>query len=377
MTHPTTGAPTVFTNGSESTTHNVAMPATVAAGDLLVCAINVLEETGGASPNITTPAGWERPVGVYGDRGMGGNKARCAFYKRLADGTEGGTTVAFDTDGPTICVAHAYRIAAAEWSGELDDILGQATRDPSANDGPDAANFAPGLGVQDFLVLNFAFSFDDAAEATAAPANYTDLVSTELGGANAGLGVGSAQREITDDEEDAGAWTLSASQNWYSTITFVPPASGIPAAEVSASQPVPGFGQSAALVVTMRVAAGQSVPEFDQAVNLDVLGISTVAAAQAIPLFGGTAVLAVPDRMAGAQPVPGFGASAALAVLSGLSGEQNAPPFGTAGVVATVATISVAHGVPAFGQAASLGWVMPLPHQPVPHELVLHIHTFH
>ena len=76
---------TAFT--TDATSHLVAMPATVDAGDLLV----TLVATDG-SATLTTPSGWTNLSSVPQSTTVRGS---CSY--KIAVGTEGGTTVDFVT----------------------------------------------------------------------------------------------------------------------------------------------------------------------------------------------------------------------------------------------------------------------------------------
>ena len=88
MAFPTVAAGNTSTELVAVTTHGADMPATVNAGELLLIKIST-----GGEPVITMPAGWENaytPV-VF-------SAVSLACFKKIADGTEGGTTVNFTTE---------------------------------------------------------------------------------------------------------------------------------------------------------------------------------------------------------------------------------------------------------------------------------------
>ncbi len=97
-------APTATTFAS-SVNHNVTMPATVNAGDLLV----VILATVGAT-NPATPTGWAS-VGTQAN----GSNSHISVFSKSADGTEDGTTVNFTVAGGSVGAAHVYRIPAGTW----------------------------------------------------------------------------------------------------------------------------------------------------------------------------------------------------------------------------------------------------------------------
>lgn len=95
--------------GSDVTTHAASMPATVNAGDLLL-AFAAYDGT----CTITTPAGWtllaENPR----------TNLSMSAYGRVADGTEGGTTVDFATNNAQQGTVQCYRFSS--WAGSLEPI---------------------------------------------------------------------------------------------------------------------------------------------------------------------------------------------------------------------------------------------------------------
>jgi hypothetical protein len=374
MSHPTTGSPIESTFTTADTDHEVGMPGSVASGDLLIVAIAFLTVSSAGVPVVTTPDGWALQPDSLGTTSSTRSMAS-AIYKKIADGTEDGTTVNFVTDRNATGAAQCYQVAAAEWSGTLAEVESPAASAQTTAT-PDPPAITPSGGEQDYLVLVLAGHHDDAATVVSYSTNYTGGINTVIGGNNTGVGVVSQKRAVTASSEDPGSFTID-NVDGLSIVTLAIPPAAAGSASIVGDQSVPAFGQSAAHAVVAQVATAQAAPAFDQAAALDILGVATVAAAQAVPPFGGTVVLVLPDRMAGAQPVPGFGASAALAVLAGLTGAQQLPVPGQTAILDSTVTAAVAQTVSAFSQAASLGWVVPVPIQPVPHELILHIHTFH
>jgi hypothetical protein len=109
QTTPTVNSITPTTFGTDSATHNVSMPATVAAGDLLLAFF-----TSDGNPTITA-SGWTALSTV-----SNGTNVTGSVWGKVAAGTEGGTTVNFSTGGATEQgAAQVYRIDTGSWSGTL------------------------------------------------------------------------------------------------------------------------------------------------------------------------------------------------------------------------------------------------------------------
>lgn len=97
--------------GASSTTHNIVMPATIAAGDLLLAFIMM-----GASTSVTTPAGWTRlATNTHNDDGWGYHVL--AVYAKVAVGNEDGTNVNFVTNVACLAIGHVASIQ--DWYGTL------------------------------------------------------------------------------------------------------------------------------------------------------------------------------------------------------------------------------------------------------------------
>ncbi|HEY3495457.1 MAG TPA: hypothetical protein VGK73_12260, partial [Polyangiaceae bacterium] len=107
--------------------HNVPMPASVVAGDLLL----VLFANDG-SASVTTPSGWTQlwttPAGTTTAVRFGG-------YAKVAAGSEGGTTVNFVTSAAEQAAAQVYRISKESWSGVLTGPSGIVVASPATGTG--------------------------------------------------------------------------------------------------------------------------------------------------------------------------------------------------------------------------------------------------
>src|SRR5207302_9788816 len=99
-----------------ATSHAVAMPATVNAGDLLLAIF-----TNHAWATVTAPPGWTT-IGTT----LNSTVVRTTRLAKRADGTEGGTTVDFQTSVTETAVAHVYRISSWFDDGVLTDAIADA-----------------------------------------------------------------------------------------------------------------------------------------------------------------------------------------------------------------------------------------------------------
>ena len=234
--HPTTAAPTEFSNNTAALSHSVTMPATVAAGGLLVMIAGVLNASGTTIPTITTPTGWTLVGSTTQSTSIGGVTAiKTSTFVKDAAGTEGGTTVALVTDVATKAIAHTYYVAPDEWSGTAGDIEA-ASANNGATTTPNPPALTPSGGEKDYLWLTACFCGDDALTVTAAPASYTGLADTTIGGANSGCEMGSAKQALTASSENPGTFTLSGSDASLAVTIAIPPpaAAGIDTSAFSA-----------------------------------------------------------------------------------------------------------------------------------------------
>lgn len=125
--------------GADTTAHLVIMPDTVNTGDLLIALIAV-----DGNPTITTPSGWTllQQSNVTG-------LVKGAVYYKIADGTEGSTTVDFATETAERMMAQVIRIQAGTYNGAPEAAV--ATLSSSVN--PDPPNLTPSWGARNSLWL--------------------------------------------------------------------------------------------------------------------------------------------------------------------------------------------------------------------------------
>src|SRR3990167_1346531 len=142
MTFATVESAATQNLGANSVNHNVTMDATVNSGDGLVVSIIVNSNT-----TFTTPLGWTSEV----QRNDAVPSCRVAVFKRVADGTEGGTSVNFITASSCGGTVHKWRLS--NWWGVLDGI------ESSSSNGADPPSLTPSWGALDTTF--FAIVADD------------------------------------------------------------------------------------------------------------------------------------------------------------------------------------------------------------------------
>lgn len=214
--------PSVFS--SFSTTHNVAMPATVGAGDGLICLLT----TGNVT--VTTPSGWEL-------KGSGldlTNNVKLSVYTKDAVGNEDGATVNFITGSSSLAAAQVYRIDANSWHGDisLGFAIGSFPNGVSANPNPPSLN-PSNWDVLDTLWIAVKASYNGGT-VSVYPSSYANGAEC-----NTSLGVGdlflaSCRRENAVASEDPGTFTISGAFGWVACTIAIRPSLGIPKSFVDA-----------------------------------------------------------------------------------------------------------------------------------------------
>lgn len=215
MAFPSTSAPTETAFSSASTTHNVSMPATVNKGDLLLLAIGI--QNIGGSTTFTTPSGWTSLM----DRAGSPEYSHLAIFMKVADGTEGGTTVNVATSNSQSAVAQVYRVT--RWYGSLSGVESA----DSGADGvttPDPPSLTPSWGALDTLWFAWFTAADDDETVTAYPSNYSGGSYIVSGaGTNAGCEIGSARRELNATSDNPGSFTITGPETNVTATVAVRP----------------------------------------------------------------------------------------------------------------------------------------------------------
>lgn len=187
MAAPTVQSLTTKSFNSASTTHNVTMPATVNAGDLLILGISFF-----GSGAITTPSGWSV---VCADTAITGTH-HCAVYGLSAAGTEGGTNVNVATASSALGASHVYRITGWNGSSVANDVVSGTTATGSGTT-PNPPSASWSWGTVDVEALAFSHSVNGSGP-TGFPTNYTNGTATNgTDGATGSVQTGSARRAMT------------------------------------------------------------------------------------------------------------------------------------------------------------------------------------
>lgn len=185
--------------GSDTTSHPITMPGSIAAGDyLLICFV----KDGGAAAD--TLAGWTTLASIA----SGSSENHTMVYARVATG---GDTATVTTAGAETSAAVALRIKPALASYA-------ATFSQAASTSPDCPNLAPGIGLANFLWLAV-FGTSADASVTAGPSGYA-AVATDAGGAGAaGSRVAVYSKAAASSSENPGTATSGGTTRTWGLAT--------------------------------------------------------------------------------------------------------------------------------------------------------------
>lgn len=202
MTFPVVAGTNTSTQTS-ATSHTVNLPASIAAGDLLI----VLFGWPATADDVSTPSGWTQFMNVL-------NNTRLYGFYRVADGGEGSTLTV--TSSSSAASRHnSYRITGYQGTLEVATATGSSTT-------PNPPNLAPSWGAEDTLWIAAAHNSNTTAD-IAAPTNYGNLLEAFL----SPFEMNSARRELNASSEDPGTFANASNAQWQAaTIAIRPAAAG-------------------------------------------------------------------------------------------------------------------------------------------------------
>lgn len=198
MASPAVATSTSGNRDTTATSHTVNYPASISAGDTLLC---MFAHKDSVANNTSYPAGWT----ILGEIIFAtGSAANLTPAWRKADGTESGSF--------TVTTVNAVRMAytIARITGAADPTVTAPTTQTGATlantTAPNPPNCNPGTS-KDFLFIAMMAS-SHGRVSTAVPTNYTLIAN---GGSNSGtathVGTASAYRQLTASSDDPAAFT--------------------------------------------------------------------------------------------------------------------------------------------------------------------------
>jgi hypothetical protein len=230
---PVIGDISIWNSGTSQTSHDVTLPTSISAGDLLVMAF-AADANGGMSVTADD-AGWVTEYGI-GSRSTGTISGKCVMFVKRATGSEG-ATAGFTTDASegvsTICL----RIEAGTWlDGEWGTVvnnddhagyaigiawgIGSATDTPNP---PQWASYPTGFAVGFGLYLGFAGWDDGSTSLSAYPSNMPDDQTESRWASSQGFGVGMAAVISSQQDFDPGPFTLSGTEDTRAWTVLIAP----------------------------------------------------------------------------------------------------------------------------------------------------------
>jgi len=218
MAFPTLAAGNMSTELVATTSHSMDLPLTVNAGELLLTKVS-----SGGEPVITMPDGWEL---TYIPTTFSAVSLAC--FKKIADGTEGGTSVAFPTD---IAVKSSHLACAITgWSGDLSGVVAAQNAVTANSATPNPPGVTAPWGVADNMYLAQT-SMQRTAALTGYPTNYLDnQAEISTGSAGQDSIVAMATRELAAASDDPNNFTAAtARRNISQTLVIAPAGTTIPA----------------------------------------------------------------------------------------------------------------------------------------------------
>ena len=209
-----------FTKGASSSL-TVNLPATINAGDLLICLVGVNNLVTDSSPTDSTSDAWT-DIDLTGASGG----IRGGAYYKIADGDEDSGTLSITwTGGSSRSCAVILRITDWKGSGAPESSnWGSGTSTT-----PNSGSVTPSWGAADTLWLT-AFMHNNPLTGPTAPTNYdaygSQGVDWEQEGSDAnGANIAVTQRELNATSEDPGNHSIAgASSTWWAITIAVEPA---------------------------------------------------------------------------------------------------------------------------------------------------------
>lgn len=220
MAFPSVDAVLTQQFASSTSTFNIDLPSTVASGDLLL--ILFAHNDSGAGINLVSgPSGFTHLFEIDNS-----NYVQAEAWAKVADGTEGGTSVTAEFNVSRSGCAQVYRVS--NWEGTLSGLEWATPTTYTLGTSRTPPALSPSWGAADTLWIAFAACGDDDEAFTGAPTSYTNLTSVVSGaGTNAGCEIGTARRENnTATETPSGSFTIANTEQWELTTFGIQPGAG-------------------------------------------------------------------------------------------------------------------------------------------------------
>jgi hypothetical protein len=205
--------------GTAGTTINVQLPATIDSGALIE--INLAYENANLGvPDPGTPTGYTLKKSITTNSGK---DAATFLYMKVADGTEGGTTVAFTTSMNNVVAAQARAWTA--WDGTLTNVIvSTGINVVSASPNPDSVTTG-GAAADNVFVVGLGI-YVNLGTVSAYSSGYTGGTLTQAGDTTDGAGMATCYLESAAASDDPGAFSLSETERCHAFTYVIPPSAG-------------------------------------------------------------------------------------------------------------------------------------------------------
>ncbi len=217
MTFPTWVSVTEDSETGFTNTHTYSLPATVAANDRLW-----LSAAGGHDsfgPTGGTLTGWTLAYDLTLNAFY-----RWQVYTKVADGTEGGTTVQFSTTNAVRSSCQVIRISGADVGGPGTGYTVSTGSAVSFGTNPNSDSVTAAWGSADNLFVSLMTCGSNGTTVTTNPISYTAGAD---GDAAAQYVVASAFRQLAAATDDPGAYTIAVAENWAALTVVLRPTTGV------------------------------------------------------------------------------------------------------------------------------------------------------
>lgn len=179
--------------------HNVSMPTTTSSGELLLVLISF-----DAYPTVTV-SGF---TSIYEYKR--GTACTQGLFAKIADGTEGGTTVNFSTSTSEQAAAQVFRIR--NWGTVIAESVAYGTAVQATSGTYSPPSLTTGWGSVPTLWIVFV-STSGTGTSSSIPSNYGDYLFTGATVATYSSAAWSCRRHATAASESPGTWSFSSASD--------------------------------------------------------------------------------------------------------------------------------------------------------------------
>jgi hypothetical protein len=216
VTFPVVAATNTSSTGTAGTTHTVSLPASIAAGDLLLIFLHGRDSGGVNTPGFSAPSGWSTR---YNTDNLGNAAGAAVFYK-----------VASGSEGASVNVTSTNNVESAHASARVTGYAGtpeSGTVATGTSTTPNPPSLTPSWGALDTLWFAVAHPRNSGNDLTA-PTNYGSIVQSLEAGSS--TQVAFATRNLNATSDDPGTFANANNAFWFAgTIGVQPAAEGQPA----------------------------------------------------------------------------------------------------------------------------------------------------